>query len=246
MDYAAPPPGADPGVQDYSNPEWMAAKRGLVTYRKALIARIILGIGGGIIIGVMSAGAGLGDIDALLWLTFIIAGASVLLTAWAVYGLLNYSKVPAETGARGLATGAMIISALGLLVELYVTYVLARLVFGGFDSLSDLLALSDNSIELFARLGNLIGFICLIVSLKKVASHVGAVHVVDMISSFVVMVVIIVVLFVLIAILPVPAIALLGGLALLVLLIVALVKFLRILQALGDAIGGLDVSKVFD
>jgi hypothetical protein len=246
MDYAAPPPGADPGVQDYSNPEWMSAKRGLVTFRKAVIARIILGIGGGLIIGIMSVGAGLGDLDALLWLTFIIAAASVLLTIWAVVGLLGYSKVPAETGARGLATAAMIIWSLGLLLEIYVTYVLARLVFGGFDSLSDLIALGDNSFDLFAKLGNLIGFICLIVSLKKVATHVGAVHVVDMISSFVVMVVIIVVLFVVIAILPVPIIALLGGITLLILLIVALVKFLRILQALGDAIGGLDVSKVFD
>jgi hypothetical protein len=246
MDYAAPPAGLDSPVQNYTNPEWMSAKRGLVTYRRALIFRIILAIGGGLIIGIMTASGGLENLDSILWATLLVTVASTALTGWMVLGLIGYAKVPAETGGRGLATIALVIAALGLLVEIYVTYLLGKVVLGGFDSLGELAALGDRSFEMIARLGGLVGFICLVVSLKKVASHVGAYHVRDMISSFVMLIFVIIGIFVAILLLPVPFIALLGGLAVLVLLIVALVKFLRILESLGNAIGGLDVSSVFE
>ena len=46
----------------------------------------------------------------------------------------------------GWAVVAMVIAALGLLLEIYVAYLLAKFVFGGFDSLAELASLGDNSI----------------------------------------------------------------------------------------------------
>jgi hypothetical protein len=246
MGFEEPPTGYDSSVKDYSNPEWMAAKQGLVAYRKALLTMLIVAIGGVLVFLAIGLDGGLDSLDAILWTTFIIAAVSLAISAWMVYALFTYSKVPAETGARGLATAAMVIYAIGFLAEVYGVYMVGQIVLGGFASLEDFAALKNTRLDVITNLNALAGFICLVTSLKKVAIHVGAYHVRDMISSLVVMLFIIIGIFVVLAILPVPALALLGGLAVLVLVIVALVKFLRILKSLGDAIGGLDVSKVFD
>jgi hypothetical protein len=249
MEPSATSPGSSSSVRSFSDPEWLTAKRGLVTYRRALIISLIVGIAGGVIIGIMTVATatarGMDGMGTILWATLILAVVSLALSLWMLVGLVNYAKVPAETGARGLATVALVISGLGLLVAAYETVGLARVTLGGLKSLLDL-AERSNTLTNIARLGQMVGFICLIVSLRRVASHVGADDVVRRIGSFITLVGITIGLFVLVLVLPHPVIALLGMLAMLVLVIIALVKFLSILQALGAAIGGLDVARVFD
>lgn len=249
MDYAAPPPDAGSSIQDYTNPEWTAAKRGLVNYRRALIAKVIVGITGGLLLVVVSiaaVGGGLEALDSVMWISFLLVAASLALGLWTLYGLINFAKVPDETGARGLAMAALILSAILFLAEVYFAYRLGSFLFGGHHSLMDLAKMSDNSWELLIRLGTLVSFLCLVFSLKTVARYVGALDVVGMINSFMGVLYPIIGLVVIVAIIPHPIVAGLAGLALLVLYIIALVKFLRILNVLGQAIGGLDVSKVFD
>lgn len=246
MDYASP---ADDGsaVSDYNDPEWMAAKKGLVNYRRALIFQIIFSIIAGVVgVGIGMSGVSGGSVEGILTFAFIVALIGAVLTAWMVYGLGLFAKVPEATGGRGLATAAMVFAGIGLLVQLYATYQLSRLAFGGGVGMQELIEMGESNWTTLSRLGSLIGFICLLVALRRVAVHVGAYHVRDMIGSFVVIVIIIIGLALLTALVPLAPIVLLGGLALLVLAIVALVKFLRIIAALGNAIGGLDVSKVFD
>ncbi len=236
MDPASAPESGPPGNRELVPESWAQAIRGLDIYRQALLLILITAIGGTLIALFIMFSRGPAEIMTVLRFLVFTNIIVVLLAARMIGGLWRFYQLPAETGARDMTKVALFFSALGLLGQGTELYLLASAVFGA-GSTDEVEQLAGGTpFTILARLGMVVGFICLVVALRKVALYLRAGDVIEQFKAFMVIVSIAVALMVVGAVSGSEAIRGVCGVAVLALAIVALKRFLGILKSLTQAI----------
>ncbi len=121
---ASRPPG--PG-EPLLEPGWLAAARGLLTYRTGLLLRLLVTLVGLALVFLASQARSLEAVRALI---FLVPLVTLLTSAVALVGLINFARLPVTSGGRGLTVAALALMGLGLVGDLYVLSLLGQIAFG--------------------------------------------------------------------------------------------------------------------
>lgn len=209
---------------------WGVVASGLRMYFAYALMTVAFGLLVALVTYAIASGRSRSAMDALFTLTRLAACIGVGLSILGIVGLNRIAKVPDHSGARGAATGALILSVIGLVIG-----VITLMPLFGHVRLSDL---GSSSIwDMVARVVGLAQIFTLLGALKALSEYVGRQDLATQAVTVMSLIGVAVCLFLLLLLMgKLPVMALVLGLSALGLVIWALVAFLILLSRLARAV----------
>jgi len=209
---------------------WGTVASGLRMYFAYALMTVVFGILVALISYAIASGRNYSAVKALITLTRVAAVVGVGLSILGIVGLNKISRVPDHSGARGAATGALILSVIGLVIGVITLLPL----FGNIRASE----LGSNSVwDILARIVGLAQIFTLLGALKALAEYIGRHDLATQAVTVITLIGVAVCLFLLLLLIgKVAVLALLFGVGALGLVIWALVAFLILLSRLARAV----------
>lgn len=209
---------------------WGTVASGLRIYFSYALMTVVFGLLVALISYAIASGGSYKAMKSLITLTRIAAAIGIGLSILGIVGLNKISRIPDHSGARGAATGALILSVIGLVIGIITLVPLLgdiRVRDLGSNGLWDIVARIVGLAQIFTLLG----------ALKALSEYIGRQDLASQAVTVMTLIGVAVCLFLLLLLTgKVPVMALVLGLAALGLVIWALVAFLVLLSRLARAV----------